>query len=68
MVCRENFILTRQVITQVMEFSQQVTFPQDVGFPCNKSWHLHAMCMILVIHTIIREETLEKSYGYMQLV
>ena len=48
--------------TQVMAFPQHMTFPQDVGFPQNESWHLHTTCMIVVIHTIIQQQTYEKSY------
>ena len=25
------------------------------GFPRNESWHLHATCMTVVIHTVIRQ-------------
>ena len=45
-----------------MTFSRQMTFPQDVEFPHNKSWHLHPMCMVVVIHIIIEQQTHEKSY------
>ena len=36
----------------VVKFPRHMTFTQDIGFPCNKSWHSYAMCMIVVSHTI----------------
>ena len=41
--------------TRVLAFPQHVSFPQDVEFSRNESWHLHAMCMAVVIHTVIRQ-------------
>ena len=29
-------------MTRVLAFPQHVSFLQDVGFPRNESWHLHA--------------------------
>ena len=41
--------------TRVLAFPRHVSFPQGVGFPRNESWHLHATCMAMVIHTVIRQ-------------
>ena len=41
--------------TRVLAFTRHVSFPQDVGFPRNESWHLHVTCMAVVIHTVIRQ-------------
>ena len=49
----ENFFSTRRVVTRVLAYPRHVSFPQDVGFPHNESWHLHATCMVVVIYTVV---------------
>ena len=50
----QNRCLLLSNIFVVMDnnYDWDVTFPQDVGFPCNESWHLHTTCMVVVIRAI----------------
>ena len=55
LTCKIYFHKTSHGIfmTRVLAFPRQVSFPQDMEFPHNKSWHLHATSMAMVIHTVI---------------
>ena len=58
----ENFFSTRRAVASRMTFhdtslgiSTTRVISTRRGFPRNESWHLHATCMTVVIHTVIRQ-------------
>ena len=58
----EKIFFTRRVVASRVAFhdtclgiSTTRVIPTRRGFPRNESWHLHATCMTVVIHTVIRQ-------------
>ena len=58
----EKFFSTRRVVSSRVAFhdtsfgiSTTRVISTRRGFPRNESWHLHATCMTVVIHTVIQQ-------------
>ena len=51
----ESWHLAWHFTTRVFTFHDTCHFHKRRGFPCNESWYLHATCMTVVIHNVIRQ-------------